>query len=269
MSYTYPTIEIAKVPGHKPSEPAILKLFEAIRIRDEREKSYNRRSLTDHQREEYLVSIQEELQIRSQAFKYQIYEIGRLLCDAKRILPHGEFKPWIKDNFDFCYKTASNFMKVYRVCIGHPEVVKYFNQSCLYVIARPDFPSDLREALFNGVKGPVDIKEKDLVRIALDYKNGKIQTTDPEVQNILKRHMDISRWEKIKIELEALKILIANRLAKIEGLSRIHTASPLIVDGDIGDQSSSKDEQDKIVGLIKKHIAEIDAVLIEVGEKCK
>lgn len=103
--------------------------------------------------------------------------------------------------------------------MGHPEVVKYFNPSCLYVLTKPDFPQDLRQALFDGTKGYVDIKEKDLVEFALNYKNEKIKTTDKEVQDILKKQRDISLWEKYKIKLEALKILIADRLKRIEKLS--------------------------------------------------
>ena len=50
MSYTYPTIEIAKVPGHKSSEPSVARIFEAIRIRDGREKSYNRNYCSEAKR---------------------------------------------------------------------------------------------------------------------------------------------------------------------------------------------------------------------------
>jgi Protein of unknown function (DUF3102) len=220
--YTYGTVETGKVPGHRTTDPAILKSFEALRLRAEREESFNGDFLTDDKRGEYLDLIKEELKVRSQGFKYQIYEMGKLLCEAKKILPHGQFQPWLDNNFEFGYRTAYNFMKVYRACIGHPEVVKYFNPSCLYVLSKPNFPKDLRDALFDGAKGPVDIKEKDLVQIAMKYRNGQIKTTDKEVQDLLKKQRDISLWEKYKIELEALNKLIASRLERIEKLSTIH-----------------------------------------------
>jgi len=192
--YIIKTLETAKVPGHKTTEPSLQHLFEAKRLKDEREKSLHSNFLEEINKEECLDSIKEELKARSQGFKFQIYEMGKLLCEARKILPHGQFIPWINENFEFCYRTAFNFMKVYRVCMRHPEVVKYFNPSCLYVITKPDFPQDLRQALFNGVKGYVDIKEKDLVELALNYKNGKIKTTDKEVQDILKKQMG---WQYI------------------------------------------------------------------------
>ncbi len=190
--YTIRTLETTKVPGHKTTEPSLQHLFDAKRLKDEREKSLHSNFLKEINKEEHLDSITEELQARCKGFKYQIYEMGKLLCETKKILPHGKFQPWINDNFEFCYRTAVNFMKVYQVCMGHPEVVKYFNPSCVYIICRTGFPPDLRQALFNGAKSHVDIKEKELVELALDFKNRKIKTTDKVVQDILKKQRDIS-----------------------------------------------------------------------------
>ena len=267
--YTYETVERVKVPGHKTTEPALQHLFEAKKLKDEREKSLHSNFLKEINKEEHLDSITEELKARSQGFKFQIYEMGKLLCEARKILPHGQFQPWLDDNFEFCYRTAANFMKVYQVCMGHPEVVKYFNPSCLYVITKPSFPKDLRAALFNGAKGPVDIKEKDLVQIAIKYKNGQIKTKDQEVQNLLKKQRDISLWEKYKIELEALKILIADRLKRIEKLSTIHSVNPLIEKDTDEELFNRFEEEYKITSQIKSCIAKINLLIKEVDEKCK
>jgi len=267
--YTLKTVAIAKVPRHVTTEPAVQRLSEALRIKDEREISFNGDSQTHDKREEYLDSIKEELKVRSQGFKYQIYEMGKLLCEAKKILPHGKLQTWVNENFEFCYKTAFNFMKVYRVCMGHPEVVKYFNPSCLYVISRPDFPQDLREALFKDAKGPVDIKEKDLVQLALKYKNGELKITDKEVQDLLKKQRDTTHWENYKIELKAIKQLIANRLERIETLSTIHPVNPLIEKVTDEEQLIREEEEYKIISKIKDFIAEINVTIKELDEKCK
>jgi hypothetical protein len=147
-SYLYPTIDILKVPVHKSTEPALSELFDAKRERDTRESTFKPDLLLPDQREEYLASILNELRKRGLALRYQIYEIGRLLCDAKRVLSHGEFKPWILEHFDHSYRTAKNCMNVYMVCLGQPEIVHYFNPSCLYIICSPKFPPNLKTALF-------------------------------------------------------------------------------------------------------------------------
>ena len=39
-------------------------------------------------------------------------EAGAKLIEAKSILKHGEFKPWIEENCSFSYRTAKNYMDV-------------------------------------------------------------------------------------------------------------------------------------------------------------
>ena len=43
-----------------------------------------------------------------------IFEIGRLLCEAKEVISHGEWGTWLKENVDYSDSTAQSFMKVYR-----------------------------------------------------------------------------------------------------------------------------------------------------------
>ena len=43
-----------------------------------------------------------------------IIEIGRRMCEAKALLPHGEFGNWIKENTGYSWSTANNFMKLFQ-----------------------------------------------------------------------------------------------------------------------------------------------------------
>lgn len=266
--YTYQTLENKKVSGFKTTEPALQLLFEAKRIKDEREKSFKNDREKMANMEDYMDSVQEELKVRGQAFKYHIFEIGRILCELKRILRHGSFQDWIDNNFDFCYETANNFMKVYRACMGHPEVVEYFNPSCLYVIAKPDFPADLRQALFEGAKGPVDIKKVDLVKAAIQFRNGEVKTTDKVVQDLLKKQKDVSIWEKYIIELKALNQLISDSLKKIEKLPNIYPSNPLIEKYSDEELITSQEEHYEILAKLEGFIAQIDTMIKELDEKC-
>lgn len=40
-------------------------------------------------------------------------EVGRRLTEAKELLPHGEWGAWLKDNFEFSQRTASNMMRCF------------------------------------------------------------------------------------------------------------------------------------------------------------
>lgn len=43
-----------------------------------------------------------------------VYEIGRLLCEAKETVPHGEWGAWLETNVAYSDSTAQNFMRIYR-----------------------------------------------------------------------------------------------------------------------------------------------------------
>ena len=40
-------------------------------------------------------------------------EIGKRLCEAKEMVPHGEWAAWLEKNVDFSQSSANNFMKIY------------------------------------------------------------------------------------------------------------------------------------------------------------
>lgn len=40
-------------------------------------------------------------------------EIGKRLCEAKEMVPHGEWTAWLEKNVDFSQSSANNFMKIY------------------------------------------------------------------------------------------------------------------------------------------------------------
>ena len=57
----------------------------------------------------------DELVIKIKEYLYKtkdnIIEIGNLLIQAKKQVPHGEWRNWLADNIDFSIRTADRFMK--------------------------------------------------------------------------------------------------------------------------------------------------------------
>ena len=43
-----------------------------------------------------------------------VIEIGRRMCEAKELLPHGEFGNWIRENTGYSSSTANNFMRIFQ-----------------------------------------------------------------------------------------------------------------------------------------------------------
>ena len=44
----------------------------------------------------------------------QMCRIGGLLVSAEKIVDHGQFAQWIRNNFEFSYATAKRFMRFYK-----------------------------------------------------------------------------------------------------------------------------------------------------------
>ena len=240
--YLYQSIDIQRVVKYKSTEPALSSIFEAKRSRESREAVFNSEYKINLSKEEYLESIKNELTHRSRAFKFQIFEIGKLIFEAKKNLPHGEFQSWVEENFDHGYRTAHNCMKVFVACMGNPEVVEYFNPSCLYLIASKKFSDDLRTALFDRVKGPVDVKRKDLVLLSMRIKNNEITIDDKEVQDLLIEKHSLTVYERCEIELESMRKRIDQSLNTIRSLLNTHSTNPIIDDDNLNALMENKQE---------------------------
>ena len=55
-------------------------------------------------------------QLESQTVKMVLnnsIEIGKRLCEAKEMVPHGEWGKWLKEEINFSQSTANNLMKIY------------------------------------------------------------------------------------------------------------------------------------------------------------
>ena len=55
-----------------------------------------------------------EIRTFSAAMLNNIIEIGRRLCEAKEMLPYGQFGAWVEENTGYSSSTANNFMRLFR-----------------------------------------------------------------------------------------------------------------------------------------------------------
>jgi hypothetical protein len=168
--------------------------------------------------EERMGQIIKEIKYRVKICKKEIFEIGALLTEAKQIVGHGKFKPWIEDNFDFSYETANNFMNVYKTCLANPNLVTSLKASVLYQIASPGFPTDLRQYIFEHVDDvytwkdtPVKLEEitnNDLRELLMKYKAGELDTDSNEIRKLIEQHKKISQFGYVLDQLElCLRVL--------------------------------------------------------------
>lgn len=66
------------------------------------------------QQERTLEVIAGEIRTYSDLLAKSAIEIGRRLCEAKEMVPHGQFAEWVKTNTGYSTSSASNFMRLFR-----------------------------------------------------------------------------------------------------------------------------------------------------------
>lgn len=57
--------------------------------------------------------IAQEIRALTATMLTNIVEIGRRLCEAKELLPHGEFGKWVTEQTGYSSSTANNFMRLF------------------------------------------------------------------------------------------------------------------------------------------------------------
>lgn len=84
-----------------------------------------------------------------------IIDIGLKLIEVKERLPHGNFGPWLKDEFGWSADTAQRFMLVAeRFGESEKPQIAAFAPSALYALAAPSTPGPARaEALERAAAG--------------------------------------------------------------------------------------------------------------------
>lgn len=98
-----------------------------------------------------ITKLTSEILIYKQQTAQNIIEIGKRLIEAKEMLPHGEWLPWLKEKVEFSQRTAYNFIKVASE-VGNLQSIA--NLGTTKVFALMDLPEDQRQDFIES--NPVD-----------------------------------------------------------------------------------------------------------------
>ena len=74
-----------------------------------------------------------------------IITIGKKLSEVKQQLKHGEFRNWLKAEFDWSISSATKFMQVSKQFKNVNFTHFNFSSSALYILAAPSTPESARE----------------------------------------------------------------------------------------------------------------------------
>ena len=88
-----------------------------------------------------------------------ILTIGRCLIEAKDMLPHGEWLPWLNERVEFSERTARNFMRLAREWTNRQTLADLGASKALTLLA---LPAEEREQ-FMSETHQVDGQEKNVI----------------------------------------------------------------------------------------------------------
>jgi hypothetical protein len=64
-----------------------------------------------------------------------VIETGRLLTEARALIKHGDWRPWLKANFEWSLRTATRFINVYQLSREMDLSALNISLSALYLLA--------------------------------------------------------------------------------------------------------------------------------------
>jgi hypothetical protein len=83
---------------------------------------------------------------------HNVVEIGRHLTEAKKIAGHGNWLPWLRQEFDWSESTALRFMRVYELGKSVTVTDLELPVKAIYLLAAPSTPEEARDEIIERAK---------------------------------------------------------------------------------------------------------------------
>lgn len=169
-----------------------------------------------------------------------ILTIGQRLIEAKAVLPHGEWLPWLNERVEFSERTARRFMKLAREWTNRPALTGLGAAKALALLALPE--SEREEFLSQSHQ--VNGEEKTV-----------IDMTSRELERAIKERDEARRAaEQAKVDAKAAS---ESRASMEESLK---TANELLNRANL-----EKEQAEASVAGLEKQLAELKAAPVEVA----
>ena len=120
-------------------------------------------------------AVTEEILDIKQRVAEDFMELGQRLCEAKELLPHGEWLPWLEERVQFSERTAQKFMQLAREYESNPKLAADLGSEKAFALLA--LPKEEREqiaaegATVNGkTKAPADLTTREVKQIVAERK---------------------------------------------------------------------------------------------------
>lgn len=120
-------------------------------------------------------AVTEEILDIKQRVTEDFMELGQRLCEAKELLPHGEWLPWLEQRVQFSERTAQKFMQLAREYESNPKLASDLGSEkafALLALPKEEREQIAREGLsVDGKTKPAsDLTKKDIQQAVRERK---------------------------------------------------------------------------------------------------
>lgn len=118
----------------------------------------------------------------------QSIEIGRLLCEAKETVPHGEWGHWLEENCAYSTSNANNLMRIYTE-YGEDDQLSFFAENKLELYGDLNRSQAIALLALPPAERAEFVKENDVPAMSVSELEAKIREAKAETEAAVRAEM--------------------------------------------------------------------------------
>lgn len=134
----------------------------------------------------------------------QSIEIGRLLCEAKEAVPHGEWGHWLEENCDYCTSNANNLMRIYTAYGEDDEQLSFFAENKLELYGNLNRSQAIALLALPPAERAEFVKENDVPAMSVSELEARIKEAKAETEAAVRAELSAA-LEKAKADVSEQK----------------------------------------------------------------
>lgn len=120
----------------------------------------------------------------------QSIEIGRLLCEAKKAVPHGEWGHWLEENCAYSTSNANNLMRIYTEYGEDDEQLSFFAENKLELYGDLNRSQAIALLALPPAERAEFVRENDVPAMSVSELEAKIREAKAETEAAVRAEMD-------------------------------------------------------------------------------
>ncbi len=120
----------------------------------------------------------------------QSIEIGRLLCEAKEAVPHGEWGHWLEENCAYSTSNANNLMRIYTEYGENDEQLSFFAENKLELYGDLNRSQAIALLALPPAERAEFVRENDVPAMSVSELEAKIREAKAETEAAVRAEMD-------------------------------------------------------------------------------